>query len=286
MLPDMHDEIEATASEYRALVDQLEATRRELLELRSTEVWSPIYPSHTLANEPKTPALVGAKKALQAPLLPGLESGLVASACSSCSAPTSASAQASRPSSRQRSSRASRSAGYARATPAGWTTQGGPGRACVRLHLGRQRRGSAEAERVARLPGADQAKAVARGVTVTTVCSRCLRIRPCHCRANQATRESGAAMATTSGSGATASTGGGSEHAVSSWLAASARSDSRLHRPSRERSSRRGWRPCDRRARDDAGVVSSLSWPTGRQQEAEGWWVLCREGVAIPSLAR
>ena len=35
MLGDMRDEVEAAASEYRALVDQLEVTRRELLELRS-----------------------------------------------------------------------------------------------------------------------------------------------------------------------------------------------------------------------------------------------------------
>ena len=80
MLRDMKEEIEATASEYRALVETLEQTRRELLELRQTEVWTAIYPSHTLANEPNTAALVGAKKALQGPLLPGRasNSGLVA----------------------------------------------------------------------------------------------------------------------------------------------------------------------------------------------------------------
>jgi HAMP domain-containing protein len=37
MLADMKEEIEAAASEYRALVDQLEHTRRDLLELRATE---------------------------------------------------------------------------------------------------------------------------------------------------------------------------------------------------------------------------------------------------------
>jgi hypothetical protein len=79
MLGDMREEVEAAASEYRALIDQLEETRRELLELRATEVWTAIYPSETLASEPSTQSLVGAKKSLQAPLLPGLESGLVAS---------------------------------------------------------------------------------------------------------------------------------------------------------------------------------------------------------------
>ena len=62
MLADMRDEIEATASEYRAFVDQLEQTRRDLLELRQTEIWVAIYPSHTLANEPNTQALVGARR--------------------------------------------------------------------------------------------------------------------------------------------------------------------------------------------------------------------------------
>lgn len=79
MLADMREEIEAASSEYTALIDQLEATRRELLELRATEVWVAIYPSATLASEPSTAALVGARKALQGPLMPGLESGLVAS---------------------------------------------------------------------------------------------------------------------------------------------------------------------------------------------------------------
>lgn len=78
MLKDVRQQVEDAASEYRTLVDQLEAKRQELLELRATEVWTAIYPSPTLSNEPNTAALVGAKKALQAPVLPGLESGLVA----------------------------------------------------------------------------------------------------------------------------------------------------------------------------------------------------------------
>ena len=56
MLADMREEIEAASSEYTALIDQLEATRRELLELRATEVWVAIYPSATLASEPSTAA--------------------------------------------------------------------------------------------------------------------------------------------------------------------------------------------------------------------------------------
>ena len=78
MLGDVRQQVETAASEYRALVDQLEEKRRELLELRATEVWTAIYPSPTLTNEPSTAALVGAKKRLQEPHLPGLQSGVVA----------------------------------------------------------------------------------------------------------------------------------------------------------------------------------------------------------------
>ena len=78
MLGDMREHVETAAAEYRALVDQIEAKRQELLELRATEVWTAIYPSPTLTNEPSTAALVGAKKRLQEPHLPGLQSGVVA----------------------------------------------------------------------------------------------------------------------------------------------------------------------------------------------------------------
>ena len=54
MLADMREEVDAAAYESRKLVDQLEETRRELLELRATEVWVAIYPSATLASEPST----------------------------------------------------------------------------------------------------------------------------------------------------------------------------------------------------------------------------------------
>lgn len=74
----MHEQVDAGASEYSALIDQLEAKRQELLDLRQTEVWAAIYPSPTLTNEPSTAALCGAKKCLQEPHLPGLQSGLVA----------------------------------------------------------------------------------------------------------------------------------------------------------------------------------------------------------------
>ena len=78
MLGDVRGHVETAAAEYRALVDQIEAKRQELLELRATEVWTAIYPSPTLTNEPSTGALVGAKKRLQEPHLPGLQSGVVA----------------------------------------------------------------------------------------------------------------------------------------------------------------------------------------------------------------
>ncbi len=115
MLADMREEVEAAASEYRALVDQLEETRRELLELRASEVWTAIYPSETLASEPSTAALVGAKKALQGPVLPGLESGLVASSVGRPSALASAEPAATcrrrrTPSARHASSRTARAA--------------------------------------------------------------------------------------------------------------------------------------------------------------------------------
>ena len=71
-------EREKAAAEYRRLVDELEAKRRELLELRATEVWVGLFPSEALRSEPNVQALVGARKAVQEPLLPGVHAGLIA----------------------------------------------------------------------------------------------------------------------------------------------------------------------------------------------------------------
>lgn len=79
MLRDVGTAKDEVAREYAALVDQLEAKRQELLDLRQAEVWCALFPNGVLTGEPNTQALVGAKKRLQAPVLPGLESGLVAS---------------------------------------------------------------------------------------------------------------------------------------------------------------------------------------------------------------
>jgi hypothetical protein len=69
---------DAAAAEYRRLVDELAAKRREVLDLRATEVWAGVFPSETLTSEPNTQAIVGARKAVQEPLLPGVQSGLMA----------------------------------------------------------------------------------------------------------------------------------------------------------------------------------------------------------------
>lgn len=66
------------AAEYARHVDALEATRQELLDLRATEVWAGLFPSEHLQNEPNTQALAGARKAVQEPLLPGIQAGLIA----------------------------------------------------------------------------------------------------------------------------------------------------------------------------------------------------------------
>ena len=69
---------EKAQAEYVRLVDALEAARQELLELRSTEVWCGLFPSELLQNEPNTQTLVGGRKAMQEPLLPGVQAGLIA----------------------------------------------------------------------------------------------------------------------------------------------------------------------------------------------------------------
>ena len=78
MSRDVRKHVEAAAGEYVALVDALEQKRQELLELRQTEVWVNVYPSSTLAGEPNTMALVGAKRRLQSAHLPGIQSGIIA----------------------------------------------------------------------------------------------------------------------------------------------------------------------------------------------------------------
>jgi hypothetical protein len=69
---------EKAEAKYVKLVDSLEATRRELLELRSTEVWAGLFPSELLASEPNVQSLAGAVKHVQKPLLPAIESNIVA----------------------------------------------------------------------------------------------------------------------------------------------------------------------------------------------------------------
>jgi hypothetical protein len=80
MSRDVRKAKEKAAKEYAELVDAAEEKRRELLDLRATEVWAGLFPSELLSNEPNTQAIVGAKKSVQEPLLPGVQAGLVASA--------------------------------------------------------------------------------------------------------------------------------------------------------------------------------------------------------------
>jgi hypothetical protein len=58
----VRDMTEEAAADYRRLVDELEAKRGQVLELRATEVWAGMFPSEFLANEPQTGAIVGAKR--------------------------------------------------------------------------------------------------------------------------------------------------------------------------------------------------------------------------------
>jgi hypothetical protein len=69
---------EEAAANYRRLVDELEGKRREVLDLRATEVWAGLFPSEALQNQPNVQTLVGARKSVQEPLLPGVQAGLAA----------------------------------------------------------------------------------------------------------------------------------------------------------------------------------------------------------------
>jgi hypothetical protein len=70
---------EQAAADYARLVDELEATRQELLDLRAEEVWAGLFPSEFLQQQPNTQPLVGAKKAIQEPLIPNVQTALIAS---------------------------------------------------------------------------------------------------------------------------------------------------------------------------------------------------------------
>ena len=80
MVADIRKAVEETVGRYLRLVDELEAARADLLDLRRTEVWAAIFPHESLASEPATLPLVGAKKELQRRHLPGIETGLAAHA--------------------------------------------------------------------------------------------------------------------------------------------------------------------------------------------------------------
>jgi hypothetical protein len=67
------------AAEYARLINEIEATRQELLDLRQEEVWASLFPSELLQQEPNTQPLVGARKTAQEPLIPGVQSALIAS---------------------------------------------------------------------------------------------------------------------------------------------------------------------------------------------------------------
>lgn len=75
---DVTKAIEEAKADHARLVDQLEAKRQELLDLRATEVWVALFPDRTLANEPATTNLVGGRKAAQDVHLPGVPMALPA----------------------------------------------------------------------------------------------------------------------------------------------------------------------------------------------------------------
>jgi hypothetical protein len=75
---DMRKAVANAEAAYRKGIDELEANRQELLDLRATHVWASLFPSELLANAPATSTLVGAKKAIQERHLPGVNFGLQA----------------------------------------------------------------------------------------------------------------------------------------------------------------------------------------------------------------
>ena len=96
MLTDIRAEVEAAATEYRALVDQLEAKRQELLELRSDRGLDGDLPKPaTLANEPNVAASGRSEEEPCRAACPARRSNPPSSrpACWPCCVPTSPSAR-------------------------------------------------------------------------------------------------------------------------------------------------------------------------------------------------
>jgi hypothetical protein len=62
--------------EYRQAVDKAEEKRREVLELRQTELWAALFPDETLVSEPNTQSLAGAVRRVQGPCVPGVQTNL------------------------------------------------------------------------------------------------------------------------------------------------------------------------------------------------------------------
>jgi hypothetical protein len=78
LVADVDKQKQAAAAEYARLVDELQAKRQELLELRATELWCALFPSELLQLQPNTQNLAGASKRVQGPLLLGVEAPLPA----------------------------------------------------------------------------------------------------------------------------------------------------------------------------------------------------------------
>ena len=210
-------------SEYlTALIDQLEATRRELLELRATEVWVGDLPERvTLASEPSTRRhLVRSQEAaLQGPLhaWPRIRPGRFVS-CSSLLRADVVVLLAFRcdlraGSTRTRNERVRGQQAGPRGMPAGWTGRVDRSGPAFASHLGGsdEERGR-EAERVPATTRSRPSRGrLGRVRTITMVCSTCMRIQPCACHAKQrqrrAARDSVVVRPATSGLDATPGTG-------------------------------------------------------------------------------
>ena len=170
-------------TEYRALVDadRGEASRAaRAAGDRGVDVDLPEPDADERAVDRS--ALVGAKKRLQEPHLPGLQSGVVAASifallradvgfCESVATVEQAPLEQGVSVSRLRRS------------DARWLGDGqqdlvGP---TFDAAWGESRRGEGRGRTDRRISGAPASVDVGRGMTVTTVCSKCLRIRPCQC---------------------------------------------------------------------------------------------------------
>ena len=183
MVDDIAKEVGAAARAYLELVDQLEETRRALVDWRSVQVWSAIFPHQSLTNEPNTQSLCGALRRLQEEVMPGLRQGINASACFDLLRRDAAVLQigVDPGAGSRRTGRQHLRADPLRCQVAGRQRAGGRDRPAVARNLGPEQQGAGDGRADRQVSGGAASSGVGRVSPVTSVCSRCLQIRPCRC---------------------------------------------------------------------------------------------------------